>query len=451
MKRILSVFVMLVLVLSFAAMATGCPAKAEPGPSGKFDNIIPGGVYDVSQEVLEALVDSGTVSTYFYDSNDENSGFANKDFQELFREVYGGELVLDHIEWEGWENTFITDFAANEAPDLIHGFAKLWPKIANRGMVYSVRELKDKGVVALDHPLLQQNFETVEKNFSYKDEPYGFSLMGSACFWCVVNEDLYAKYNVKSPSKYYEEGLWDMNALAESSRALITAAGLNDSGVREIYGYYCWDSTVFIRANGQQLVGYDPKTGKLTNNIEKKEVADALENLRTAFQENYATNKDNFKRGKIGINALVDGNLAALIPQLTFKWSIVPFPAGESNTNRQIPGSVQAWMVTSSSKNPQGAVNLVIALYAARDLDIFPEDKDSIEVVLKDHPDVLAMMDDSRYNGVNDNMYGVGTLWSTQWDFWSAIRFGKGTVAETTQTYKSMFDAQIAQEMASAE
>ncbi len=452
MKRIFSLLMIVVLIAALAIVATGCNGSTTDNTStGKYSDIIPGGESGVSQEVLEALVQSGTVTTYFFEGEGNDIGVNNKEFKNIFREVYGGEIMIDYIEWEGWEQTFIADFAANEAPDLIHGFAKLWPKIANRGMVFSRKELAEKGVVGLDHPVLMDHFETVEKNFTYKNEPYGFSLLNSACFWCIVNEDLYAQYNVKSPSKYYQEGLWNMETLAESSRALITAAGLNDSGTREIYGYYCWDSTVFIRANGQQLVGYDPKTGKLVNNIEKKEVVDSLENLRTAFQEQYATNRDSFTRGKIGVIALVDGNIAQTIPKITFKWSIIPFPVGRSNDGRQMPGSVQAWMVTSSAKNLQGAVNLVIALNAAKKANILPEEPNSIKVALKDHPEILEMMEDSRYNGVNDNMYGVGSLWNNQWDFWSAIRFAKGSVTETIQTYKPMFDAQIETEMENAE
>ncbi len=451
MKRLFSLLIIAVLVAALAIVATGCNGSGEGNTSsGKYANIIPGGIADVSQETLAALAQSGTVTTYFYGSEGQGSGFDYKEFQNIFREVYGGELVLDYIEWEGWENTFIVDFAANEAPDLIHGFAKLWPKIANRGMVYNRKELADMGVVGLDHPMLLEHFETVEKNFTYKNEPYGFALTGSACFWCVVNEDLYAKYDVKSPSKYYEEGLWNLSTLAESSRALVTAAGLNSSGVRDTFGYYCWDSTVFIRANGQQLVGYDPKTGALINNIEKKEVIDSLENLRTAFQEEYATNSNTYETGRIGVIAIADGNVATLVPELTFKWSIIPFPAGPANDGRQVPGSVQAWMVTSSAKNPQGAVNLVIALKAAEKEGIMPKEVNDVSVALKDYPEILEMMEDSRYNGVNDNMYGVGTLWNEQWSFWTAIRFSKGSVSETVQTYKAMFDAQIEAELESA-
>ena len=461
MKRILSVVLCLVFALSLCAMAAGCKSTQENTPSegGEFADRIPGGVADVGVEVLEALTNSGEVSSYVFTSSDtfyggSLGGLNNASFQRYFEEVYGGTLSLNNIEWEGWESKFVTDFAANEAPDLIYGMAKLWPKIANRGMVLTRQELVDQGVLGLDHPLLEEGRETADDNFTYKNQPFSVALLGSSCFWCVVNEDLYKQYNVKSPSQYYEEGLWSFDTLAESSTKLITAAGLGDSGVREIFGYYCWDSTVLVRANGQQLIGIDKKTGNITNNIEKPEVMSCLELLRTAFQDGWATKNNTFARGKVGIIAAADGNIDEEVMDASFEWSIIPYPKGNNNQNGQIPGSCNAWMVTSSSDNPQGAINLVIAYIAAYNDTTFNPPSDDpalLENILKDRPETRQMMKDNLAKGVNDNMYGVGSLWSAQWDFWNAVRHGKQTVSETVQTYKSMFDAQIEAELEYAE
>jgi len=455
MKKLVSLLLILVLVLAMGVCAAGCKSTdGDKDDSGKFADKIPGGTADVSAEVLEALTNSGTVSSYVFTDDDTAGrplslgGLNNEDFQTLFREVYGGELELKNIPWEAWENVFITDFAAESAPDMIYGFAKLWPKIANRGMVYSKKELKDLGIVGLDHPVLQDGFEAVEANFTYKNEVYGLALHRSGCFWSIVNEDLFKQYGVKSPSAYYEEGLWDIEALKKVGNELITAAGLNDDGVREIFGYYCWDSTVFIRANGQQLVGFDGATGALTNNCQKVEVVEAMENLRGAFQDGWATINNTFPKGKIGVINVTDENVPATIEDLTFNWSIIPFPKGKSNTNNQIPGSVSAWMVTTSSDNAQGAVNLIIAYLAAVEDGTLPLGENCNEFVFKDKPEILNMINDNKIHGVNDNMYGVGTLWSAQWDFWSQVRGGKQTVAEVVQSFSSMFDAQIEGEMA---
>jgi len=458
MKRVLSVLLMLVLVLAMGVCASSC-ASTDSGDKndGQYADYTPGGSADVSAEVMEALTNSGTVSSYVFTEEDTAGrpahlgGLNNKNFQNLFKEVYGGELDLRIIEWEGWESKFISDFAADDAPDMIYGFAKLWPKIANRGMVYSNKELAEMGVVGLDHPVLKEGFEAVDANFTYKGDVYGLALHRSGCFWSIVNEDLYKQYSVKSPSEYYAEGIWDMDALAKSGNELITAAGLNDSGTREIFGYYCWDSTAFIRANGQQLIGFDGATGTLTNNCKKLEVVEAMENLRAAFQDGYATtDSSGFAKGKIGIIAVTDENVTSNVKDLTFNWSIIPFPKGSANTNNQLPGSVSAWMVTSGTDNAQGVVNLVIAYLAAVEDGTLPLGDNCVESYFKDKPDTLQMILDSKIHGVNDNMYGVGTLWSVQWDFWRAIRSGKQGVAETVESFSAMFDAQVEQEMAQA-
>jgi len=447
MKKTLSLLIVLVFAFSFFAM--GCKSTDKQSTSsGKYDNYIPNGSSNVSAEVMEALTNTGTVSSYVFGDGDTaggNSltGFNNKEFQTLFREFYGGELDLHRIEWEKWEAKFVTDFAAEDAPDLIYGFAKLWPKIANRGMVHTRQDLLELGVVGLDHPVLTEGIDTADANFTFKGEPYSIGLLGSSCFWNVVNEDLFKKYSVKSPSDYYKEGLWTLDTLDKCCLELITAAGLSDAGVREIFGYYCWDNGVFIRANGQQLIGIDNQTGKITNNIEKLEVVDPLERVRKGYQEGYITNKDTFSQGKIGIIAIADGNIPALLEKCTFNYSIIPFPKGKANFNGQVPGSCNAWMVTTSSENPQGAVNLVIAYESAINDGIFPKGEDMIADMFKDDENGLQMVADTRSKGVNDNMYGIGTLWDVQWDFWSALRFGKQTVAECVTTWKSFFDAQI--------
>lgn len=454
MKRVISLLLMLVLVLAMGLCASSCASTGtEDTQSGDYADYIPGGVGEVSPEVLEALTNSGTVSSYVYADDDtagrplQLGGFNSEAFQDIFSQVYGGTLDLRRIEWEGWESKFISDFAAEDAPDLIYGFAKLWPKIANRGMVYSVPELEEMGVVGLDHPVLKEGYEAVDANFTFEGNPYGLALHRSGCFWAIINEDLYKQYNVKSPSAYYQEGLWDVTALQKCSNELITAAGLNDTGVREIFGWYCWDSSVFVRGNGQQIIGYDPATGKLSSNLLKTEVVSSLEFLRSAFQEGWATKDNTFDKGKIGIIAVTDENVTSTINALTFNWSLIPFPKGPANTNNQLPGSVSAWMVTTCSDNPQGVVNLVIAYLAAVKDGTLELGENCIESSLKDKPEILNLINDNKIHGVNDNMFGVGNLWSAQWDFWNAIRTGKASVSETVQSYSNMFEAQVEAEM----
>ena len=180
---------MLVLICALAITATGCKtADVNTDDDKNMGDLIPGGVANVSAEVLEALSSSGDVTVYTNSSSETDSA---KDFSEYFSQVYGGNLTRKYVEWEGWEKVFITDFAAEEAPDVITLFYKLWPKVANRGMVYSIDELKELGVVGIDHPTFEDDVELCEKNYSYKKQNYSLALEFKSAVYCCVNTDLF--------------------------------------------------------------------------------------------------------------------------------------------------------------------------------------------------------------------------------------------------------------------
>ncbi len=455
MKRIISLLVLSALVLGLFAMV-GCKGSENDGGNASFEgNAIPGGTADVSQETMEALQNSGEVSVYTFgddmtNTKPINNGWFNQpEFAEYFEAVYGGRLVTVNTVWENWEAKFITDMAADDAPDVLYIGAKSWPKVGNRNLVYSHSDLKELGVLGLDHPVLQKGIETVEKNFTFKNEVYGVSLHQAQCFWAIVNTDIYKQYGIKSPVEYYNEGLWNFDTFMKSGNDLTKAAGTDPSGNRAASGFYCWDATTLIRANGQQMVGINPATGEITNNMDKNEVLVALEMYSAGMKsDGFMSGKDTFKQGNIGILGFMDENLVGALEDVTFNWDIIPFPTGPNNTTNQLPGSVRAWAIASSSENPQGAVNLIIALKAAISQNMFAVDKSDVSNILGDKPETLQMMKDNALYGVNDNMYGIGNLWANQWNFWSALR--AGTANEVVQTYMPAFNAQIQQEMLSS-
>ncbi len=455
MKRIVSLLILAVLVLALFT-AAGCKSSDGDNDGATFEgNTIPGGTADVSQETMDALQDSGEVSVYTFgddmtSTKPINNGWFNQpEFVEYFEAVYGGKLVTVNTVWENWEAKFITDMAASDAPDVLYIGAKSWPKVGNRALVFTQSELKEQGVLGLDHPVLQDGIETVEKNFTFKNEVYGFSLHQAQCFWAIVNTDLYKKYSVKSPVEYYNEGLWNFDTFVESGNALTKAAGYDDAGNKAASGFHCWDATTLIRANGQQMVSIDPATGVITNNMDKNEVLAAFEIYSTGMKsDGFMSIKDTFSQGNIGIIALMDENMVAALENVSFNWEVIPYPTGPANNTNQLPGSVRAWAVASSCENPQGAVNLIIALKAAIEQGMFDVDKSDVSNILGDKPETLQMMKDNAIYGVNDNMYGIGNLWSAQWSFWGDLR--AKTPNESVQTYMPAFNAQIQQEMMSS-
>ena len=65
MKRVISLVLVLLLVLGLGMAAAGCKSSgAKEDEGGKYGDSIPGGVGDVSEEVLAALTESGNIKTY---------------------------------------------------------------------------------------------------------------------------------------------------------------------------------------------------------------------------------------------------------------------------------------------------------------------------------------------------------------------------------------------------
>lgn len=65
MKRVISIFVLVAMVLALGVAASGCKSAQNGGEAtGSYSDAIPGGVGDVSQEVLEALTKETSISAY---------------------------------------------------------------------------------------------------------------------------------------------------------------------------------------------------------------------------------------------------------------------------------------------------------------------------------------------------------------------------------------------------
>lgn len=448
LKRIISLVIVAMLVLSLAAVA-GCKSSGSGDNAGsaKTSNKILKGVADGDAETLETLTKTGEVSAYFYTDPDE-------DFVSQFEELYGGKLDARIITMAGWEQTFLADFAAQDAPNLVHVTNVLWPKAGNRGLVYTYKEMKDKGAKLLDHPLIADEYDTVAANFSYKGDVYGFANYSTPIsFFCVVNEDLYGQYGVKSPSEYYKEGKWNYDALRTSSLDLMKAAGNDDSGVAKVHGYYCWDYTTMVRGNGRQIVNIDAKTGDITLNFDDVGVVNALEHIKDAYNINKwgTINSDDWAKGTCGV--YVSNNIKTPFENISFKTSVLPYPTGADNTSGTLPGIITAWAITTGTENIQGCINFVIAYkYFYNTKEQTAEEKAfNPDEVFKDDPELIKSYKDWAARSVNENFPGIGSLNDKQWSFWSDIRNSSKTVTETMNTFRSMFQAEIDAEKSSAQ
>ncbi len=450
MKKALSVLILAALVLTLGVAASGCKsAETDTGDAGSYSDAIPGGSADVSAEVLEALTNSGKISVYFLETNNPMSGDEKAwldEFAVYFKEVYGGEIDRRELMWEKWEENYITQFASNDNADLIYLFEKNFPKFANRDMVYSIEEMQEKGVVGFDHPMLMETRDLVYNNFVYNGEHYAFATNNAEADMIFVNEDLFKKYEVKSPTEYYNEGQWNWENFEKCAKALTRDS--DGDGSDDIFGFYGWDGNFFVNAAGGELVSLLPN-GKLQSNLNSTEVIQGLENYANVFGRLKCASELSLRSGKLGMIAWMpsneDHNLigAQGFDKYTFEWGMVPFPIDERTNSRGIrSGKCSGWTVSTTAENLQGCVNYMIAMKTYEKMSRNPN-----SVALEDvfTPDQIDMINDCTRQAVLPIYQGVGTLWQNQWGFWNTLKAGTAA-SEVVGTYSSLFAAQVEME-----
>lgn len=454
MKKAISLLLITVLVLSLGIAASGCKSTAGGDDSSKsFGDEIPGGSADVSTEVLAALQNSGEISVYMFDNGSTAAGGDSEwyqDFLDYYEQVYNGTVNYRQAVWEKWEDKFLTEYAAGDNPDLIYLFEKNFPKLANRGMVYSVEEMKEMGVVGFDHPQLTKDLDLVSTYYKYKGELYTFCTNMAEADMIFVNEDLFDKYSVKSPSEYYAEGIWNWENFEKCATEL--SRDTNGDGANDVFGYYGWDGNFVVTAAGGELVHLNDD-GTLEVTIDSVATLQGLENYANIFGRLKCAGDAGFKGGNLGMIAWMPQNEYNRLTgsngseKYTFNWSMIPYPLDtRTNTTGIRSGKSYAWCVASSCQNPQGCINYMIALRAYSESNPNPNAKDYTKCFTEEQ---IQMINDCTRQANVPLYQGVGTLWSSQWDFWTALR--RGTAAsEIVASYKSLFEAQVALENSNA-
>ena len=462
MKKAISLVLVLILVFALGITATGCKSTNEkPDEGGKYADKIPGGVGDVSEEVLAALTESGNIVAYSCHVNAGTSDTANakwwKNFYEYYSEVYNGTVTVINREWEKWEEKFITDFAAEDAPDLIYAFEKNWPKLANRGMIYSVNEMKKAGVVGFDHPYLTEGLDEVASTYTYKGELYTFAKQNAEPAMIFVNEDLFKKYSVKSPSEYYEEGTWNWVNFEKAASELTRDTDADES--IDVYGYAGWDANYVVTAAGGRIITLEDD-GTLKVTMDSVAAMQGFENVHNIYGTlkcaSGTDTQEAFAMGNLGMLAFMPSNMYKYMfgvkntDKLTFNCSMIPFPLDERTNKESIrEGKSQGWVVSSSSENAQGCINFMIAYRAFMNDN---PNKESDEVIMRENftEDQQNMIRDCARQAVVPIYQGVGSLWNSQWDFWANLKRSKTTVKEHVESFKSMFQQQVELENDSA-
>ncbi len=447
MKKVLSFIIVAVLTAALAISAVGCKSigTGDSDKTGSYADAIPGGSAAVSAETIEALTNSGKVSIYQFEGGGTTASGGSLDedakFKEYFDSVYGGELEYHTVVWSGWENKFITEFAANDAPDVIYLFSQIWPRAGSRGLVYSKADLEELGVQALDHPVISNSAELAERNFSFNNNIYGLDVFLVTPNVMLTNDTLIKECGVaKTPKQLYESGQWNWDSFM-SIMSQVTSVDKDADGQVDYRGYNGWDATYVMSANAGYLI--TESNGKLESNTSDIKVQNGLQMYNDLAKKGYMLERGDFKEGKTATFVETHYNISKKINNegqgLGFDWSVVPYPLGPDNTEGNQVGGCEAYAVVSSTENPQGAVNLIIAknAYESSYTDLDP--KYDLEYWLDDEGD--QMLADIRLKVKEKLWAGVGNVWGGQWDFWGAVR-STSSVTEVLTTYDPWLKAQ---------
>ncbi len=455
MKKVVSMLVLIVMVLALGISATGCKTAAgnTDANQGQYKNAIPGGVGDVSQDVMEALTMPTKISMYYFEGSKISSWY--DEFVKYYKEVYSGEVEYMYREWSLWHEDYLVKFAAGDAPDLIYLYEMNFPTFTNRGMVYSNKELAEMGVKALDHPLIAKDKDVTDRHFTFNGQPYAFALNTAEADMIFVNEDLFKKYNVKSPSAYYEEGTWNWETFEKCATEL--TRDTNGDETSDVWGYYGWDANFVINAAGGELVHLkgDGYVESAIDSVASIQGLNNYINLQTNLKC-YPKSDPGFAAGNLGMIAWMPQNEYKYLTgtsgaaKYTFNWSMIPYPLDERTNKAGIrSGKAQGWCVSTSADatTAQGCVNYTIALRAFQQMNPDPDKADYSKAF---NDDQLQMINDCNLQAQLPIFMGVGNLWHAQWEFWGALQRGGAAPSEIVQTYKPLFDAQCSVENAQA-
>ncbi len=444
MKRLISILVTAVMLAAIIALAAGCNSTdtSNGNGSGEFAEAIPGGSADVSIETIEALSNSGTVKIYNLNGQNQWKNERHTKFTEYFETVYNGKIDNVNTVWSGWEDKFIIDFAAGDAPDLIYIFSGLWPLAGTRGLVYSQSELKDMGVVGLDHPIINRSYELSERNFSYAGEVFAVDTYLVTPNVMLINDTLIKECGIeKSPKDLYNEGKWNWDSFIDIM-AKVTSVDKDADGQVDYRGYNGWDPTYVTNANAGYMIEIN-EDNQLFANFDDIKVQNGLQMYNDLAKKGYMLERGDFKEGKTAAFVETHYNIAKKINNngdgLSFDWSVIPYPLGPDNAEGYQVGGCEAYSIVSSTQNPQGALNYIIAQSAFNTdyVDLQPDY--DLEYWLDDEDD--QMLADVRLRVKEKLWAGVANVWGSQWDFWGAVR-STSSVPELLNTYKPWLQAQ---------
>lgn len=255
-------------------------------------------------------------------------------------------------------------FASNLAPDVIFINNLYLPIYANAGVL---EEIGNK----ISDPLIF--FEKSLKALSYNDKIYAVPRDVSNLV-IYYNKDLFNKYNIPCPNKYWTFD--DFLILAQK----LTKDADNDGKI-DTWGISFEEDLIYylpyLMSEGGGVLSDDLKTSSI-NTQESQKGLQFYADLRNKYhvapteaESASATMAQLFLQGKLAMQ--VSGRW--LVPKYRsdakFEWNVINFPAGDEGSI--VPLDASGWAISKNSKHKTEAMKLIEFLSSKKSIEKFSQ------------------------------------------------------------------------------
>jgi multiple sugar transport system substrate-binding protein len=250
---------------------------------------------------------------------------SNEDHLKLFNEIAAeyrkshpqvGAITFDPIPFENYTTTLTTQIAGGNAPDLAWILENSAPDFVGSGALVPIKsKIENAGELV---PAATRLWERDGELYAY---PFSTSPFG-----VFVNTDLVKAAGQKTPRELMKAGQWDWEHANEINKA-VAAKGKNGLTILN-FDYKAWDNLATVW-QGWGAKAWSDDGG--TCQFNAPEMVEAMTFVHKAIFTDKAmpgpgTAVDFFSGDTV--MAVAQISRAAMLKDATFKWDLVPLPAG---------------------------------------------------------------------------------------------------------------------------
>lgn len=252
-------------------------------------------------------------------------------------------------------------FASNLAPDVLFMNNLYLPIYANAGVLEELNA--DKDVF----------FKKSLKALSYNDKLYAIPRDVSTLV-VYYNKDVFKKYNVALPSKY-----WSFDDFLILAKKL--TKDTNSDGKTDIWGISFEEDLLFylpyLMSEGGGVLSDDLKT-LIINTPESQKGLHLYTNLRNKYhvaptkaESASATMAQLFLQGKLAMHLSGRWLVPKYREDAKFEWNVINFPSGDAGSI--VPLDASGWAIAKNSEHKKEAMRLIQYLASKESIEKFTQ------------------------------------------------------------------------------